>query len=155
MWVRKTEEELKREEIAEQKRENSPQQHFLHFAVLFSLALVVVVSLQKIGAPDRNFDGIRAWPEHNWSWIVEHLPLTTFWVAVGTLLVYTVLYLANKGKTPQKHRGTLFCPKCYSTALPSAGQKCSCGNTFEELETWKWIDSHADPVARANINTSE
>ncbi len=63
---------------------------------IYCVVVLFVVLSQSLPTPDRDFDGFGARDGRDWSWIVEQLPETLAFCAIGTLAVYGVLQTVDR-----------------------------------------------------------
>jgi len=140
MWVKKSPEEISSENQQWSARERSPRTHIINLAVLISITVVVVVSIQLTTTPDKTFSGRGEDVARSWSWVVDHLGTTVAWCATAWVVAYGIQRLfSGKGSRASKSR-TQFCPACDKAVDAASGATCDCGRSYENLSDWKWID---------------
>ena len=132
-WVRKDEEELRRERIAREAARRSLRGPLVGASLLTAACL----GLYALGV--RGFIGgtVIASPQGIRS------PLT--FAAVGVAFFVASFFIFRRrqgtaGESPFATQSATICNRCHESSLEEAGGQCECGGTFEPLEHWKWVE---------------
>jgi len=124
MWVKKTAEELKQEELSEAKRK------FPLFYVLIG-SLVITAIMAGLG-----FLGSRFVESPAPLYTIEELPLYLPFFFIFGFILCSCIALSK-----QKARKTVICPKCEKSKFADDNNQCDCGGQFEHISILKWVDN--------------
>lgn len=124
MWIKKTEEQIKKE------KKKIP----IKVILFLSIILFVILSVGlKIGLPTRTHPDPQPL---SWQELFERLPfIFIFSVFFSTIIMIGGKFVKGGGKK------TFICNKCDHSKTDDGNYDCQCGGQYIDVSKYKWIDN--------------
>ena len=136
-WVLKNEEEYKE---LKRKKLYSP------VLAIFVFILFVCIGIFSLKTGDDYYYGFTE--PATWTETIDFLPKLLLISAIisGILYLMQSVFEMNINDTPR----TVICPKCGKVKTEDKQKYCLCGEQFQEIEKYKWIEDSDDSKTSTN-----
>ncbi len=128
MWILKTKEEYKEDQIKKFKQSITGA----FFASLFTVFFTTIMS--KYGCRGRNPHQY----EETWNQVLEGIPADLIMLIFFTIILTLFFYFIGEWK--------IICDKCSKDKDKIWNDNCSCGGKFIHVKKYKWIKENTDEI---------